>query len=74
MYAQLQKSLLRNVHHYLKPGGLLLYSTCSVFTKENEAVVNEAAEWPGLRFLKSAYFKGYHQKADTLFAALFQAL
>jgi 16S rRNA (cytosine967-C5)-methyltransferase len=73
-YAALQKSLLSNVRRYLKPGGLLLYSTCSVFRKENEAVVNETSDLPSLRLLKSAYFKGYHQRADTLFAALFQAL
>jgi 16S rRNA (cytosine967-C5)-methyltransferase len=60
-YAALQKSLLSNVRRYLKPGGLLLYSTCSVFAKENEAVVKEASELPSLQFLKSAYFKGYHQ-------------
>jgi 16S rRNA (cytosine967-C5)-methyltransferase len=73
-YAALQKSLLSNVRRYLKPGGLLLYSTCSVFAKENEAVVKEASELPSLQFLKSAYFKGYHKRADTLFAALFRAL
>jgi 16S rRNA (cytosine967-C5)-methyltransferase len=74
VYAALQKSLLSNVRRYLKPGGLLLYSTCSVFRKENEAVVNEASDLPSLRLLESAYFKGYHQRADTLFAALFRAL
>jgi 16S rRNA (cytosine967-C5)-methyltransferase len=73
-YAALQQSLLSNMRHYLKPGGLLLYSTCSVFSKENESVVKEASELPSLQFLKSAYFKGYDQRADTLFAALFRAL
>jgi 16S rRNA (cytosine967-C5)-methyltransferase len=73
-YAALQQSLLSNVRRYLKPGGLLLYSTCSVFAKENESVVKEASELPSLQFLKSAYFKGYDQRADTLFAALFRAL
>jgi 16S rRNA (cytosine967-C5)-methyltransferase len=73
-YAQLQKSIVANASHYLKPGGLLLYSTCSVFEAENEAVVQYISEHCNLKFLKSAYYKGYDKRADTLFAALFQAL
>ena len=33
--AQLQKDILQVVHHYVKPGGTLLYSTCTVNPKEN---------------------------------------
>lgn len=33
--AQLQKDILKVVHHYVKPGGTLLYSTCTVNPKEN---------------------------------------
>ncbi|HUQ97763.1 MAG TPA: hypothetical protein VM010_08860, partial [Chitinophagaceae bacterium] len=73
-YAQMQKDILQNVSKYLKTGGLLLYSTCSVFEKENEAVVAFVKEKNNMGFLKSAYYKGYTQKADTLFAALFKAL
>jgi 16S rRNA (cytosine967-C5)-methyltransferase len=73
-YAQLQKSIVANASRYLKPGGLLLYSTCSVFEAENEAVVQYISEQYKLAFLESAYYKGYDKRADTLFAALFQAL
>lgn len=73
-YALLQKRIVSNVSHYLKPGGLLLYSTCSVFENENEAVVSYLIASTKLNFLKSAYYKGYDSRADTLFAALFQAL
>ena len=73
-YAQLQKQIVQHASHYLKPGGLLLYSTCSVFKKENEDVVQSISETGTLRFLKSCYYKGYTEKADTLFAALFQTL
>lgn len=73
-YAQLQKSILNNVSHYLKPGGLLLYATCSVFKKENEDVIEFASKNGRLHFLKSAYYTGYDKRADTLFAALFKAL
>ena len=73
-YAVLQKNIVRNVAQYLKPGGLLLYSTCSVFKGENEEVVDFITAHCNMEFLKSAYYRGYDQKADTLFAALFQAL
>ncbi len=36
---QIQSAILENVSRYLKPGGVLLYSTCTVLPRENEAVV-----------------------------------
>ena len=35
----LQGEILDNVAHYVKPGGVLLYSTCTLRPQENEAVV-----------------------------------
>ena len=37
--AATQQSLLKNAIRMLKPGGALLYSTCSTTVEENEAVV-----------------------------------
>ncbi len=37
--SRLQSSILENVSRYLKKGGILVYSTCTVFREENEAVV-----------------------------------
>ncbi len=37
----LQKSILKNVANYVKPGGTLMYSTCTLNPSENE----EIAEW-----------------------------
>ena len=37
----LQSSILENVSRYLKRGGILVYSTCTVFREENEAVVEK---------------------------------
>ena len=34
--AQLQKQILKVVYQYVKPGGILLYSTCTLNKKENE--------------------------------------
>jgi 16S rRNA (cytosine967-C5)-methyltransferase len=38
-YARLQGQLLTNLWHTLRPGGNLLYCTCSLFTEENDAVI-----------------------------------
>lgn len=36
---KVQKEILANASRYVRPGGVLLYSTCTVLTRENEAVV-----------------------------------
>jgi len=48
-----------------------LYITCSVFKNENEEVVKFISEQLSLQLLNMEYLKGYNQKADTLFTALF---
>lgn len=36
---KVQEDILSNASRYVRPGGVLLYSTCTVLTRENEAVV-----------------------------------
>lgn len=36
----IQRSILDNTARYVKPGGVLLYSTCTVLRRENQAVVD----------------------------------
>lgn len=44
---EIQAELLRNLAEYVRPGGVLLYSTCTVLRRENEDVVQEfLAEHP----------------------------
>lgn len=38
---QIQLAILRNLANYVRPGGKLLYSTCTILPRENEEVVNE---------------------------------
>ncbi len=38
--AQLQRQLLNNLWHYLKPGGQLLYATCSILPEENQKQIS----------------------------------
>ena len=41
---KLQKEMLAVVHRYVKPGGILMYSTCTVNKEENEEQVKEICE------------------------------
>ncbi len=51
-YAPIQKELLRKAIRLLKPGGKLVYSTCTFNKKENEEVIETALqECPELRLL-----------------------
>lgn len=42
--ADLQKQILKVVWQYVKPGGVLIYSTCTINPKENELVADWFAE------------------------------
>ena len=37
---EVQKSILTQLSAYVKPGGVLLYSTCTVLKRENEDIIN----------------------------------
>ena len=78
-YASLQKKIIVNVVPHVKPGGYLLYITCSVFRKENEEVVEFINTQSHLELIKipenSTGWKildGIEHNADTMFVALFR--
>lgn len=70
-YSQLQKHIISNSLPALKKGGFFFYITCSVFEKENEENVKYIESNFDLKLLHKEYLKGYMQKADTLFVAIF---
>lgn len=41
---RLQKEILSVVHQYVKPGGILMYSTCTINKRENEENAKEVCE------------------------------
>ena len=67
-YQQLQKRIATNVIPLLKPGGSLIYITCSVFSKENEDVVAFLEATTGLKKQEGGVIVGYEEKADSMFA------
>ena len=70
-YARLQKTIVSNAVKGVTKGGWFLYITCSVFKRENEEVVDYIVQKTSLQLVDQRYHKGYTQKADTLFSALF---
>ena len=71
-YSTLQKKIVSNVIPHLKPGGSLVYITCSVFKKENEDVVTFIKENFHLKLKQMEVLKGYGKKADSMFVAVFE--
>ncbi len=68
-FQDLQKTIAANVLHYLKPGKPLIYITCSVFRDENEELVKYLQSDHGMQLEEFELFKGYENKADTMFVA-----
>lgn len=65
-----QLALVRAVAPLLKPGGSLVYSTCSIEPEENEAVVARIlAELPGLTLAESRQTLPFRDGVDGAFAA-----
>jgi 16S rRNA (cytosine967-C5)-methyltransferase len=71
VFAAKQLAILQNILPHLAQGGLLVYITCSVFKKENEAVLEQFMQAnKKVKLLQSQYYKGYETAADTLFSAI----
>ncbi len=71
LFTTLQKKIILNTAKAVKPGGYLLYITCSLFKRENEEVITHLlAENDSLELVKQELLTGYNQKSDTMFVAL----
>ena len=66
-----QLAMIRRCATLLKPGGTLVYSTCSLEYEENEAVAEQAAALPGLHLGESRRTLPWRDGIDGAFAAKF---
>ncbi len=72
-YNHLQRTIVANAWPALKPGGKLVYITCSVFKAENEDMVGELAKsMEGAEFVSGKILDGMTQKSDSMFVAILQ--
>ncbi|HEX3078976.1 MAG TPA: Fmu (Sun) domain protein, partial [Puia sp.] len=73
-YRQRQERILSNIIMRLKPNGILVYITCSVFADENERMSAKLLESGNMKLEKQAILDGYSEAADSMYAARFMKL
>jgi 16S rRNA (cytosine967-C5)-methyltransferase len=70
--SHLQIRMVENILPYLRRGGRMVYSTCSIEPEENEEVVCQiTAQYPDLNCLELRKVGPLHDNMDGAFAALF---
>jgi 16S rRNA (cytosine967-C5)-methyltransferase len=70
-YRQRQEKILANISAHLKPGGVLVYITCSVFADENERISARLLESGSFIQDQEEVIAGYAQAADSMYAIRF---
>jgi 16S rRNA (cytosine967-C5)-methyltransferase len=70
-FRQRQEKILANITTRLKPGGILVYLTCSVFAEENENLALERAETGLMKIEREELIAGYLEAADSMYASRF---
>jgi 16S rRNA (cytosine967-C5)-methyltransferase len=70
-YQSLQKKIVKNIESNIRPGGVLLYFTCSVFRDENEDMVEYIQKNTKLELRSMEIVSGWESRADTMFMSMF---
>lgn len=71
--AKTQQALLRRMLELLKPGGRLVYSTCSIEPQENDLLARAVLqEMPGWRMLEDQWMLPHRDRTDGAYAALIE--
>ncbi len=71
-FSSLQKDIATNVSAHLRPGGRLIYITCSVFRAENEEVAEQVARQTNMTLISSQLINGLPIHADSMYVAVLQ--
>ncbi len=69
---ELQQRLLSLAAQSVKPGGTLVYATCSWAIEENEAIVGQFVQQQGFRLLRQSLHGAPQQDSDTMFVAVLE--
>lgn len=69
-FSALQQRIATNVASFLKPGGSLVYITCSVFREENEMAISTVSASTGLAVQEQRLINGIARRSDSMFAAV----
>jgi 16S rRNA (cytosine967-C5)-methyltransferase len=69
-YQDLQRKIVQRIVPMIKPGGFLLYITCSVFQKENENNVEHFTSTLNMKLVEKKLISGMRLRADSMFVAL----
>lgn len=69
LHLESQRAITQRLARMLKPGGRLVYITCSVYACENESRVNALCMDEGMNLLSMGYLQGATDGADTMFCA-----
>lgn len=72
-YRSLQEKVIRNIRSAIRPGGHLLYFTCSVYREENEEMASFITSNTDLELKNMEIISGWASGADTMFMAWFSA-
>ena len=72
-YQALQQKILSRIIPSLKKGGRLVYSTCSVFRKEDDEVMEFIRQKLPAQAPETRMLAGYEMKADSMYVASFIA-
>jgi 16S rRNA (cytosine967-C5)-methyltransferase len=71
-YRRRQEEIVSHAIRRLRNGGVFIYATCSVFREENEEMSEFIRKREGLNLLKQELLRGYEQRADSMFTAIFR--
>ncbi len=61
-FCKIQRSIILQAARMLKPGGMMLYSTCTFDSRENESIIGQLRkEYPEFQILEIASYEGFRE-------------
>ncbi len=61
-FCKIQRSIILQAARMLKPGGMMLYSTCTFDSRENESIIGQLRkEYPKFQILEIASYEGFRE-------------